>query len=102
MRYSIVMIGLFSLSLSGCAGSPVGDALAGPEELARQDNDYCVSIGAAAAAYSQCRMNMTMMRQQRHQSAFDRAAVGMAVAAAASRPAPTVTCTTFYNTTTCR
>jgi hypothetical protein len=42
--WEIVALGA---ALGGCAGSPVGDAIAGPEKLAQQDDAYCESIGAA-------------------------------------------------------
>jgi len=36
-------VGVITLcaALAGCAGSPVGDAIAGPEKLALQDDAYC-------------------------------------------------------------
>ena len=46
------------LLLSGCAGSPVADAIAGPEKLAQQDDAYCKSIGLnfGTSQYADCRM----------------------------------------------
>jgi hypothetical protein len=48
-------------ALGGCAGSPVGDAIAGPEKLAQQDDVYCESIGAAKGTpqYTNCRLTVT-------------------------------------------
>lgn len=53
--------------LSGCAGSIVGDALAGPEKLAAQDDGYCKSIGAEPGSdrYYQCRMTLTQQRESK-------------------------------------
>jgi hypothetical protein len=46
MRISIVFLIVFvGSALGGCAGSIVGDAIAGPEKLAQQDDAYCTSIG---------------------------------------------------------
>lgn len=62
---------LAGLALSGCAGSPVGDALAGPEKLAQQDDAYCRSIGAVAGTpqYTSCRLQVTQMRETKHNAA---------------------------------
>jgi hypothetical protein len=66
MRF-FVLVGVGFL-LSACAGSPVGDAIAGPEKLAQQDDAYCVSIGAqlGTPAYTDCRLRMTQMRENKH------------------------------------
>lgn len=52
-------------ALSGCAGSIAGDAIAGPEKLAAQDDSYCQSIGAVPNSdrYYQCRMTLTQQRE---------------------------------------
>jgi len=54
--------------LSGCAGSPVGDAIAGPEKLAAQDDAYCESIGATKGTptYTDCRLRVTQQREDKH------------------------------------
>lgn len=77
--------------LTGCAGSLVGDAIAGPEKLARQDDAYCRSIGAQDQAYTQCRLFLTQQRASKHERALDRLTYGP----------PSVTCTTYGPTTTC-
>jgi hypothetical protein len=76
-----------SACLVGCAGSPVGDAIAGPERLAVRDDATCQSYGAAPGsdAYAQCRMMTANNRHAGHQAAYNRAAIGMAMA---SQPAP--------------
>jgi hypothetical protein len=40
-----LILALVAFVLGGCAGSIVGDALAGKEKLAQQDDAYCTSIG---------------------------------------------------------
>lgn len=64
----IMLVLPVSMALAGCAGSPVGDAIAGPEKLAQQDDSYCQSIGAqpGSPAYMNCRMQMTQMRENKH------------------------------------
>jgi hypothetical protein len=54
-------------ALAGCAGSPVGDAIAGPEKLALQDDAYCQSIGAAKGTpqYTSCRLTVTQQREDK-------------------------------------
>ena len=66
MRF--LMILPLCVGLAGCAGSPVGDALAGPEKLAQQDDAYCASIGAqpGTPAYTDCRLRVTQMRENKH------------------------------------
>lgn len=85
--------------LSGCQGTPIGDAMIGPEKLAQMDDQYCRSIGAAPGSqpYIQCRMFKTSEREQSHRAAFARAGAGLQATGAqmqnnamASRP---VTCT---------
>jgi hypothetical protein len=75
--------GIFALVMSssllaGCAGSPVGDALAGPEKLAAQDDAYCQSIGAAKGTpqYTDCRLRVTQMRETKHNAARSAAMSG--------------------------
>jgi hypothetical protein len=59
------------LPLLGCAGSPVGDAIAGPEKLAQADDNYCKSIGFKFGTpnYANCRLTLTQQRQDRHLAA---------------------------------
>lgn len=66
MRILAVFIGCFLLS--GCAGSIVGDAIAGPERLAQQDDSYCQSIGLQFGTpdYANCRMLQTQNRESHH------------------------------------
>ena len=63
------ILGIVALAaaLGGCAGSPVGDAIAGPEKLAAQDDAYCNSIGATKGtpAYTDCRLKVTQQREAR-------------------------------------
>lgn len=92
--------------LSGCSGSPLGDAIAGPEKLAQQDDAYCASIGTPAGtpSYPQCRMNLTQMRESKHEGYRNRAMVGLAIASEMNRPTPpppTVVCRSMGNTTVC-
>lgn len=53
--------------LSGCAGSIVGDSLAGPDKLAARDDAYCKSVGAEPGSdkYYHCRMSMSQRREDR-------------------------------------
>lgn len=80
----------FLSALAGCAGSPVGDAIAGPEKLAQQDDAYCESIGAAHGTqnYTNCRLTMSLQRDNRHTARLGIAAAGIN-AAAAPPPQPT-------------
>jgi hypothetical protein len=63
----ILGIVVLGAALGGCAGSPVGDAIAGPEKLAQQDDAYCESIGAAKGTpqYTNCRP-VTQQRETKH------------------------------------
>jgi hypothetical protein len=93
-----------AIALSGCVGSPVGDALAGPEVLAQRDDTYCKSIGAqpGTSDYTQCRMFATQQRNAGHQAAFNRSAAAsrtFLATQAAQRPV-NCTSTTFGTTTT--
>lgn len=60
------------VTLSGCAGSPIGDRIAGPEKLAQQDAAYCQSIGAGQGSpqYADCRLRVEQMRTQSHSAAM--------------------------------
>lgn len=93
-----------AITLVGCAGSPVGDAIAGPEALAQRDDAYCKSIGAqpGSSDYTQCRMFATQQRNAGHQAAFNRSAAAsrtFLATQAAQRPV-NCTSTTFGATTT--
>ena len=70
MRFAVVLVA--GLSLAGCAGSPVGDAMAGPEKLAARDDATCQSYGARPGtdAYVACRMNVANQRQAEHQARY--------------------------------
>jgi hypothetical protein len=54
--------------LAGCAGTPIGDAITGPEKLAAQDDAYCKSIGATKGTpqYTNCRLTLTQQREDSH------------------------------------
>lgn len=87
--------------LSSCQGSVVGDALAGNEGLAKQDDAYCRSIGATPGKdiYVQCRLVATQNRQNRHASAwanYNRSVANMN----ANRPR-TTNCNSFGNSVNC-
>ena len=75
--------------LGGCAGSIVGDAIAGPEKLAQQDDAYCTSIGLSFGSpdYAKCRMMRDRARQAHHDRMLGVAATGLAIAATPP-PAP--------------
>ena len=66
MKIIAVFVGC--LLLSGCAGSPLGDAIAGADKLAAQDDAYCESIGAAkgSPSYTNCRLTVTQQREDKH------------------------------------
>jgi hypothetical protein len=74
----VIIVGL-SLTMAGCAGSPLGDAIAGPEAVAAREDAYCRSIGAnlGTPEYANCRMTVTNQRQQRHQAAIQGSAAGL-------------------------
>jgi hypothetical protein len=63
-----VFVLLVPLLLAGCAGSPVGDALAGPEVLAQRDDAYCRSLGVMPNTenYMTCRLTVTQQRNESH------------------------------------
>ncbi len=99
-----VLVVASAIVLSGCAGSPVGDALAGPEALAQRDDTYCKSIGTQPgnSDYAQCRMFATQQRNAGHQAAFNRSAAAnrtFLATQAAQRPV-NCTSTRFGATTT--
>jgi hypothetical protein len=92
------ILGVALLALVGCAGTPIGDAMTGPEKLAEQDDAYCRSIGAVpnTQTYVQCRMFATQQRQQSHARARANASASLAQAGAnmqANNANRTVNCT---------
>jgi len=68
LKMRILGIVVLGAALGGCAGSPVGDAIAGPEKLTQQDDVYCESIGAAKGTpqYTNCRLTVTQQRETKH------------------------------------
>lgn len=80
------------LLLSGCAGSPVADAIAGPEKLAQQDDAYCKSIGLnfGTREYAGCRMMQSQARDERHarSQAIGDSLLAAGAGVAAAQPAP--------------
>lgn len=89
MRFIFIL--LVSTILTGCAGSIAGDALAGPEKLAQQDDTYCQSIGTrfGTTEYATCRENATARREAHHAQGRALAAAGLAIAAT-SPPSPSL------------
>jgi hypothetical protein len=75
----IAMIVALGLTMAGCAGSPVGDAIAGPEAVAAREDAYCRSIGLTLGTpeYANCRMSVNNQRQLRHQAAIQGTAAGL-------------------------
>jgi hypothetical protein len=67
-KMRILGIAALGIALGGCAGSPIGDTIAGPEKLAQQDDAYCESIGAAKGSpqYTNCRLTVTQQRETKH------------------------------------
>lgn len=100
-----VTVCVFSGVLAGCAGSPIGDAIAGPEKLAQQDDAYCRSIGAEGSAYTNCRLLVSQQRDARHTARLGMAMGAMNNITVAPSSGP-VTCTTTglstMRTTTCQ
>lgn len=99
MKSLMLLVVLFSLA--SCQGSVVGDAMAGKEGLAQQDDEYCRSIGAKPGSdiYVQCRMVSTQNRQSRHASAwanYNRSVANMN----ANRPR-TTNCNAYGNSVNC-
>jgi hypothetical protein len=62
-----VLIGVAPI-LGACDGSICGDAIAGPEKLAQQDEAYCQSIGTrfGTPEYSDCQLIQQQTRKTRH------------------------------------
>lgn len=91
--------------LAGCAGSPVGDALAGPEKLAAQDDSYCQSIGLKFGSneYANCRLIQSQQRDIRHTARLGIAAQSLSKLSErpASNPTVNTTCNRTGNQTTC-
>lgn len=81
MKKTALFLALCS-PLGGCAGSIVGDAMAGPERLAQRDNDYCQSIGAlpGTQAYMSCRMQQDQLRESHHSRGAAMVGAGAALA----------------------
>lgn len=98
-----VVAALAALSLAGCQGTPIGDAVIGPEKLAQMDDQYCQSIGAkpGSSVYVQCRMGRTSQRDASHQQAFQRAGAGLSAAGASMQGgyARNVSCTSTPTST---
>jgi hypothetical protein len=88
-----VFVGLAPV-LGACAGSIVGDAIAGPEKLAQQDDAYCQAIGTrfGTPEYSNCRLIQQQTRETRHARGAAMAAAGAAIAASAAQPPTTTHC----------
>jgi hypothetical protein len=82
--------------LSGCAGSIVGDAIAGPEKLAQADDSYCRSIGLQFGTpdYANCREAATQRRDNHHARGAAMVSQGLAIAAT---PPPQTSCTSVRN-----
>lgn len=102
MRFLMLFSALFALA--GCTGSPVGDALAGPEKLAAQDDSYCQSIGLKFGSneYANCRLIQSEQRDRRNTARLGIAARSLSNLSA-PRPSSTVTttCNRWANQTTC-
>jgi len=94
--------------VAGCAGSPINDAIVGPEKLAKQDDAYCRSIEAKGSDYTNCRLFMTKQRDDRHRAFAEGLGDGLIAAGQSFSNAgqrTSTTCTTTgpasYRTTTC-
>lgn len=83
MRITIVSMSFFVLS--GCAGSVIGDGIAGPEKLAQRDDTYCRSIGLkfGTSDYASCRMQTTQRREDQHFQAIQSVGDDLSAAGAA-------------------
>jgi hypothetical protein len=105
------------LLLARCAGSIAGDALAGPEKLAHEDDAYCRSIGTnmGSPEYANCRMVMTQRRDAKHAAGAQLASQALSDFKPVSpnyvvgpnppivmQPPRNTTCQTFGNTTNCQ
>lgn len=93
VKVIFAVIGFFALL--GCAGSPVGDLIAGPEKLAQQDDAYCKSIGLSFGSpdYANCRMLQDVNRESRHAQAnalSDSLLAAGATVASSQPPSPQV------------
>jgi hypothetical protein len=88
----ILGIVALGVALGGCAGSPVADAIAGPEKLAQQDDAYCKSIGLnfGTNQYAGCRMVQSQAREERHAraQATGDALLAASAAVVAAQPQP--------------
>ncbi len=86
MRILLIMLNCFLLA--GCAGSVLGDAIAGPEAVAAREDSYCQSLGLqfGTPEYADCRLRTGEGRQARHQMAIQGAVDGMQRSIDASRP----------------
>lgn len=82
MKLAVLLVA--GIALTGCQGTPIGDAMIGKEKLAEMDDQYCQSIGArpASDAYIQCRLVKDTERQRNHQAAYRRAGAGLSAAGA--------------------
>lgn len=87
MKRVLLVLPLFA-ALGGCAGSVLGDAIAGPEAVADREDAYCRSIGLqfGTPEYANCRMQTSQGRQNRHQATIQGAAANMQRSIDASRP----------------
>ena len=84
-----VVLGIITaLLLTGCAGSPIGDALAGPEVLAQRDDAYCRSLGASSGNpdYINCRLTVSQQRNESHANRIAAAQAAVATSAALTAP----------------
>lgn len=66
------------LGLAGCAGSVLGDAMAGPEAVADREAAYCASMGFqyGTPQHADCRLQVAMQRQQLHHQTIQNALSG--------------------------
>ena len=92
-NFVCILVASVTLFLHGCQGSVVGDAVAGKDGLARQDDEYCVSIGAKPGTdlYAQCRMFRTEDRGRKHDRAWARIRASQAMQPT-YQPMRTTTC----------
>lgn len=75
----VFTVASFSIALGGCAGSVLGDAIAGPEAVAAREDAYCKSIGLqfGTPEYANCRLTVGSQRAQNHQAAVNNAAANL-------------------------
>jgi hypothetical protein len=78
----------FAILLAGCAGSPLGDAITGPEQLAQRDDAYCKSIGTTIGSpeYANCRMLADQQRANQHAASLGLMGAGASIIANAHQP----------------